>query len=95
MQDQFQQLLRECADDGRSVFLSSHSLDEVQHVADRVGIIRDGVLATVSSVEDLRARALRRVAIHFAEPVAPATFADLAAWATSSSTPAAPGSASR
>ncbi len=78
MQDEFQQLLRECTDEGRSVFLSSHSLDEVQHVADRVGIIRDGVLATVSAVDDLRARALRRVSVHFAEPVPPDAFAGLA-----------------
>ncbi|HEY5156022.1 MAG TPA: ABC transporter ATP-binding protein [Acidimicrobiales bacterium] len=78
MQDEFQQLLRESVAGGRSVFLSSHSLDEVQHVADRVGIIREGVLATVSSVEDLQAKALRQLAIRFAEPVAPAVFAGLA-----------------
>ena len=77
MQDEFQQLLRECADEGRSVFLSSHSLDEVQHVADRVGIIRGGVLATVSTVEDLQAKALRRVTVRFGEPVAEAEFAGL------------------
>ena len=77
MQDEFQQLLRECADAGRSVFLSSHSLDEVQHVADRVGIIRDGLLATVSTVEDLQAKALRRVTVRFGEAVAESEFAGL------------------
>ena len=77
MQDEFQSLLREEADAGHSIFLSSHSLDEVQHVADRVGIIRDGDLATVSSVTDLRARALRRVTIRFEHPVAADEFAGL------------------
>ena len=37
LQEEFRALLRETVADGRTVFLSSHSLDEVQHVADRVG----------------------------------------------------------
>jgi len=78
MQDEFQRLVRECAHAGTTVFLSSHSLDEVQHVAQRVGIIREGVLATVSSVEELQDRAVRQVAIRFAEPVEPEVFAALA-----------------
>ena len=44
LQEEFRALLRETAADGRTVFLSSHSLDEVQHAADRVGIIRGGKL---------------------------------------------------
>ncbi len=43
------------------MFLSSHSLDEVQHVADRVGIVREGRLVTLETVESLRQRGLRRV----------------------------------
>ena len=42
LQAEVRTLLRETAADGRTVFLSSHSLDEVQHTADRVGIIRVG-----------------------------------------------------
>jgi ABC-2 type transport system ATP-binding protein len=61
MQDEFHRLLREEVAAGRSVFLSSHSLDEVQHVADRVGIVREGRLVTVETVESLRERGLRRV----------------------------------
>jgi ABC-2 type transport system ATP-binding protein len=45
LQAELRSLLSETAADGRTVFLSSHSLDEVQHVADRVGIIRNGRLA--------------------------------------------------
>jgi beta-exotoxin I transport system ATP-binding protein len=60
--------VREIAGEGRTVFLSSHSLDEVQHVADRIGIIRAGRLVDVDAVERLRERALRHVAIVFDEP---------------------------
>ena len=65
LQAEVRALLRETAADGRTVFLSSHSLDEVQHVADRVGIIRSGRLVDVDSVESLRERSLRHVTLTF------------------------------
>jgi beta-exotoxin I transport system ATP-binding protein len=77
LQEEFRALLRETAADGRTAFLSSHSLDEVQHVADRVGIIRSGRLIDVDSVASLRDRALRHVRITFAEPVDSSAFATL------------------
>ena len=77
MQEQFRRLLREQAATGQTVFLSSHSLDEVQHVADRVGIIRAGQLATVETVEGLLARSVRHVVARFASPVDPAEFTTL------------------
>ncbi len=77
LQSEVRALIRETVSDGRSVFLSSHSLDEVQHVADRVGIIRSGRLTDVDSVERLRERSLRHVTITFAEAVDAAPFASL------------------
>ncbi|MGN6430307.1 MAG: ABC transporter ATP-binding protein [Gaiellaceae bacterium] len=77
LQAELRSLVRETAAEGRTVFLSSHSLDEVQHVADRVGIIRAGRLADVDSVERLRERALRHITIVFAESVEPSRFAAL------------------
>ena len=65
LQAELRTLLRETAADGAAVFLSSHSLDEVQHVADRVGIIRSGRLIDVDEVESLRERALRHVSVTF------------------------------
>ena len=44
MQQELQQMIREVREDGRTVFLSSHSLAEVERVADRVGILRHGHL---------------------------------------------------
>lgn len=77
LQAEVRSLLRETASEGRTVFLSSHSLDEVQHVADRVGVIRAGRLVDVDAVERLRERALRHVTIVFAAPVEAASFARL------------------
>ena len=70
VQDEFHRLVREHAARGRSVFLSSHSLDEVQHVADTVGIIREGSMVAVESVDALRARGLRRMTIRVADAAA-------------------------
>ncbi|HEU4450993.1 MAG TPA: ABC transporter ATP-binding protein [Gaiellaceae bacterium] len=77
LQEEFRALLRETVAAGRTAFLSSHSLDEVERVADRVGIIRAGRLVDVDAVVSLRERALRHVRIRFAEPVDPDAFAAL------------------
>jgi ABC-2 type transport system ATP-binding protein len=74
LQEDFRALTRETAADGRTVFLSSHSLDEVQHTADRVGILRGGELLEVESVAGLRERALRHVTVTFAADVDAAVF---------------------
>ena len=67
VQEEVLELLREAVVDGRTVFLSSHALSEVQRVADRVAIIRDGRLALVEGIESLRARALGRVVVSFTQ----------------------------
>jgi ABC-2 type transport system ATP-binding protein len=77
LQAEVRALMRETAADGRTVFLSSHSLDEVQHVADRVGVLRSGRLVDVDVVESLRERSLRHVTVTFAAPVDAEPFAAL------------------
>ena len=77
LQNEMRALLRETVARGATVFLSSHSLDEVQHVADRVGIIRSGRLIDVAEVESLRERSLRHVTITFDGSVDPSWFASL------------------
>jgi ABC-2 type transport system ATP-binding protein len=69
VQREFQAMMREVAESGRTVFLSSHTLSEVQRVADRVGIIRHGRLIALEAVPDLRSKAIRRVELEFAGPV--------------------------
>ena len=78
VQSEFQAMLREVTAEGRTVFLSSHTLSEVQRVADRVGIIRDGFLITVESVTDLRSKAMRQVEFVLDSPADASVFEGLA-----------------
>jgi ABC-2 type transport system ATP-binding protein len=77
MQDEFHRLLRETTADGRTVFLSSHELDEVQRIADRVAIIREGRLVVTDSVDGLRRKAPQTIELRFAKAVPPAVFESL------------------
>ena len=74
VQRELQKMMREKAEGGCTVFLSSHTLSEVQRVADRVGIIRRGRLIALESVRDLRAKALRQVELELDAPADPALF---------------------
>jgi ABC-2 type transport system ATP-binding protein len=78
VQQTFNELLREVSAEGRTVFLSSHILSEVQRLADRVAIIREGALELVETVETLRSRAFVRVEATFSEPPPVDAFAGLA-----------------
>jgi ABC-2 type transport system ATP-binding protein len=75
VQRQFQRMMREVAKEGRTVFLSSHTLSEVQRVADRVGIIRHGRLIAVEAVAELRSKAIRKIDLMFDAPVEASVFA--------------------
>jgi ABC-2 type transport system ATP-binding protein len=77
MQQVFYGMLAEARSDGRTVFLSSHVMPEVERVCDRVGIIREGRLVAVEDIGDLRAKEVRTLEIHFGEPVAAVGFRDL------------------
>lgn len=65
MQDAFATMVDEWRDQGRTVFISSHDLSEVERMCDRVGIIRDGELVATERVSDLIQRSLREVSITF------------------------------
>ena len=74
VQQSFHTLLGEVSAAGRTVFLSSHTLPEVERVTDRLAILRQGRLVVVDSLEDLRKVAVQRLEIEFGEPVDGATF---------------------
>jgi ABC-2 type transport system ATP-binding protein len=78
MQEEFLAVIGEYRERGGTVFLSSHDLDEVERICDRVAIIREGRLAAVEKVADLRGRAYHHVSIEFDAPVDGAEFARIA-----------------
>jgi ABC-2 type transport system ATP-binding protein len=77
MQEEFLAVLGEERERGRTVFLSSHELDEVERICDRVGMVRGGRLTAVERTADLTGRGLRHAHIEFAGPIDPRTFAAL------------------
>jgi ABC-2 type transport system ATP-binding protein len=78
LQQEFQRLALEAAAAGRTVFLSSHVLSEVERVAHRVGIIRAGTLVALEEIATLKARATRRLDVELAHTADRDAFARLA-----------------
>ena len=77
MQQEFYRLVSETKAQGRTVFLSSHIMPEVERICDRVAIIREGRLVTVEDIDNLKARSIRRLEIHFAGPVSQEKFTEI------------------
>lgn len=77
MQQIFIQLVDEIRKEGRTVFLSSHVLSEVQAVCDRVAILRQGRLQTLDSVTALTKVDFRWVTLRLREPVPSALVSNL------------------
>ncbi len=69
LQHEFQDMLREEKAQGKTVFLSSHVMSEVEATCDRVCIIREGELVTLDTVSHLTELSLWTVKIVFAEAV--------------------------
>jgi len=76
IQQEFYSLVDRVKAEGRTVFVSSHILPEVERVCDRVGIIREGRLVAVEQVAELKRKRLRQIEITFGSPT-PATEFDL------------------
>jgi ABC-2 type transport system ATP-binding protein len=76
MQHEFLALVRERRAAGATVFLSSHILSEVQRVADRLAVLRSGVIVAQGTVSEVRGRARQRVEVWF-EADAPAHLATI------------------
>jgi ABC-2 type transport system ATP-binding protein len=77
VQQTFFEVIREAKAEGRTVFLSSHILGEVEKTCDRVAIIRDGMLVKVDRVEALRDLAHHQVELRFSGAVPLAAFSAL------------------
>jgi len=69
MQAKFFDILKEENSRGTSIFLSSHTLSEVQKMCRRVGIIKEGKIIAVEDIETLRKKQLRKIQVEFGHPV--------------------------
>jgi len=67
-QNEFYRILHDLKGKGTTIFFSSHNLPEVEKVCDRIGIMKDGNLVNVETIEALRAHRRKIVEIHFQEP---------------------------
>lgn len=69
MQQTFNHMMQEYRDQGKTVFLSSHVLSEVQTICDRVGILRDGELKAVETIEKLTHVEFHWVKVNFRDAI--------------------------
>lgn len=76
-QQEFYAMVAEVRAEGRTVFLSSHILSEVEHTCDRVAIIREGKLVKVDAVASLKEIKQHTMEISFTTPADPEWFAHL------------------
>ncbi len=67
MQQEFYELLQEEKEKGTTIFYSTHILNEVSKICDRVGIIKDGVLLKIEKVEEMKKNTLNFVTIESEE----------------------------
>jgi ABC-2 type transport system ATP-binding protein len=74
VQQTFHKLMREVSEEGRTVFLSSHNLREVETICDRVGILRTGRLRAVERIADLKQVRFRWMTLKVANGADPAIF---------------------
>src|SRR6266478_2307021 len=76
-QQEFDHMVKEARNDGRTVFLSSHVLSEVEKTCNRVGIIRDGSIVRIGDVAEVKAIKRYEITITFASAVPTETFKTL------------------
>jgi ABC-2 type transport system ATP-binding protein len=76
-QQEFDGMVKEAREEGRTVFLSSHVLSEVEKTCTRVAIIRDGSIVRIGGVHELTDIKRYEITIAFARPVPADTFAKL------------------
>jgi ABC-2 type transport system ATP-binding protein len=71
MQQRFYELVEEEKARGKTVFLSSHRLGEVEKICDRIGIIREGLLVDVEDVAELKRKRVRKLELVLSRDILP------------------------
>ncbi|MCJ7626035.1 MAG: ABC transporter ATP-binding protein, partial [Anaerolineaceae bacterium] len=77
MQQEVYRLLKEAKAEGTTVFFSSHIINEVEAIADRVAIIRAGVIVEEAEPKNLVSMEMRHIRVRFKEPVDPSSIAQV------------------
>ena len=68
-QQEFDAMVKEAGEEGRTILLSSHVLSEVEKTCTRVGIIREGRIVRIGGVHELKDIKRYEITINFAKPV--------------------------
>ncbi|MFX0086197.1 MAG: ATP-binding cassette domain-containing protein [Candidatus Hodarchaeota archaeon] len=71
MVSRFHRLLLQMRDKGKTIFLSSHNLPEVQAICDRVAIIRKGKIIVIETVKELRRKSMQQMSVEFVDGETP------------------------
>ena len=74
LQQEFHTLVLEEAEAGKTLFVASHVLAEVEVICDRVGIIREGSIVAVEEVATLRKQTVTKIEIEFGQAISKAEF---------------------
>ncbi|MFA6492645.1 MAG: ABC transporter ATP-binding protein [Patescibacteria group bacterium] len=69
LQNKIYEILEESQKKGTTVFMSSHNMAEVDRLCDRVGIIKDGKLLTIESIQELKDKRMHTVRVYFNSPL--------------------------
>lgn len=69
MQQEFYRILREEEKQGKTIFMASHILAEVEKICDRVAIIRKGQLKVVEEIQVLQEKTGKVLEVEFSDPV--------------------------
>jgi len=67
LQNVIYEILREIKAQGKTIFMSSHNLPEVEKICDRAGIIKAGKLVGIETIEELGVKRLRKIEVRFAD----------------------------
>ena len=65
LQNEIYAILQDFQKEGKTIFLSSHNLPEVERICGRVGIIRQGKIAAVERIEDVKNKSMHTGHISF------------------------------
>lgn len=69
LQNEIYNMLTDLKKKGTTIFISSHNLPEVEKVCDRIGIIKQGKMVAVETLDELAGKRLHRIEVHFAKKV--------------------------